>query len=337
MISKVFPGHNFYNAVRYVCRQEIKPEILVAEGVRAHDWRLMAQDFINQHELRPTKKQACFHSVLSFHPSERPDNGTMVEIAKKYLEGIGITNTQYTIVKHSEKAHQHLHVIANMVNNDGKSIPDNWIGLKGKRIAQKLTDEFKLIPALRKDLTLTNLEALSESEANKYKVYIAISENLPLCQTMEELERRLQKLGIEMQYKYKGQTAEKQGVSFKIGNDCVKGSKVDRRFSLGNLQKSLGIKQHQAEEIHHSEEELTESQAKNIGHKLVRAAHTLRQQASASTPISGGKEQSNEIAKEIGKLFEKLLTTEPTQEEDPNVFLIEQRRYRKKHSHKIKR
>ena len=40
---------------------------------------------------------------------------------------------------------------------------------------------------------------------------------------------------------------------------------------------------------------------------------------------------------EIGKLFEKLLTTEPTQEEDANVFLIEQRRYKKKHSHKIKR
>ena len=151
MISKAFPGHNFYNAVRYVCRQEIEPEILATEGVRAHDWRLMAEDFINQHELRPSKKQACFHSVLSFHPTEKPDNETLVEIAKKYLEGIGITNTQYAIVKHSEKKHLHLHVIANMVNNDGKSIPDNWIGLKGKKLAQKLTDEYKLIPAIRKD------------------------------------------------------------------------------------------------------------------------------------------------------------------------------------------
>ena len=167
MISKVFPGHHFYHAVRYVCREEKDPEILVTEGVRAHDYRLMAQDFMSQHELRPTKKQACFHSVLSFHPEENPANDTLVEIAKKYLEGIGITNTQYAIVKHTDKAHLHLHVIANMVNNDGKSIPDNWIALKGKRLAQQLTQEFKLIPALRKDLTLTNLEALSESEANK--------------------------------------------------------------------------------------------------------------------------------------------------------------------------
>jgi len=336
MISKVFPGHHFYHAVRYVCREEIDPEILATEGVRAHDWRLMAQDFINQHELRPTKKQACFHCVLSFHPTEKPDNSTLVEIAKKYLEGIGIINTQYAIVKHTEKAHLHLHLIANMVNNDGQSIRDNWIALRGKRLAQQLTDEFKLIPALRKDLTLTNLEALSESEANKYKVYIAITENLPHCRTMEELERQLQKLGIEMRYKYKGQTSEKQGISFKIGNDCFKGSKVDRRFSLGNLQKSLGLKQHQAVEIHHTEEELSESQGRNLAHKQIRAAQAMSRQATGSTSMSTGKEQTNEMVKGIEKLFETLLKTEQPQEEDSPIFLIEQRRHRKKHKHKIR-
>jgi hypothetical protein len=337
MISKVFPGHHFYHAVRYVCKEEKKPEILATEGVRAHDYRLMAQDFINQHELRPSKKQACFHSVLSFHPTEKPDNATLVEIAKKYLEGIGITNTQYAIVKHTEKAHLHVHVIANMVNNDGKSIRDNWIALKGKRLAQKLTDEYKLIPALRKDLTLTNLEALSESEANKYKVYIAISESLPLCTTMEELEWRLQKRGIETQYKYKGQTSEKQGVSFRIGTDCFKGSKIDRQFSLGNLQKSLGLKQHLVEEIQHSEEEFTESQAGNKGQKLIRAAQALNHRGTVSNSGTGGKQQSNEMQKEVEKLFEKLLTAEPAHEEDANIFLIEQRRHRKKPKHKIRR
>lgn len=337
MISKVFPGHHFYHAVRYVCQQQKKPEILITEGVRAHDYRLMAQDFISQAELRPTKKQACFHSVLSFHPTEKPDNDTLVEIAKKYLEGIGITNTQYAIVKHTEKAHLHLHVIANMVNNDGNTIRDNWIALKGKKLAQKLTDEYKLIPALRKDLKLTHLEALSESEANKYKVYMAISENLPHCRTMEELEKRLHKLGIEMQYKYKGQTTEKQGISFRIGSYCFKGSKVDRRFSLGNLQKSVGLKHHQAQEIHHTEEQIIESQANSARHKLPGNRLTMNQHASMSTPASGGKGLANEMSKAVEKLFESLLTSEAPHEDGANEFLIEQRRYRKKHKPKIRR
>ena len=60
-----------------------------------------------------------------------------------------------------EKAHLHLHVIANMVNIDGKSIRDNWIALKGKKLSQKLTDEYKLIPALRKDLTASRRSFLA--------------------------------------------------------------------------------------------------------------------------------------------------------------------------------
>jgi hypothetical protein len=127
-----------------------------------------------------------------------------------------------------------------MVDNDGKSISDSWVGLRGKKVAQQLTEEYDLIPAVKKDLSLTNLEALSQSEATKYKIYIAIAENLPQCRTMEELETRLLSLGIETQYKHKGQTQEKQGISFKMGDVCFKGSQVDRKYSLSGLQKMFG-------------------------------------------------------------------------------------------------
>ena len=45
--------------------------------------------------------------------------------------------------------------------------------------------------------------------------------------------------GIHTQYKYKGQTQELQGISFRIGKDRFKGSQIDRKFSLVNLQKAL--------------------------------------------------------------------------------------------------
>ncbi len=48
-----------------------------------------------------------------------------------------------------------------------------------------------------------------------------------------------------MLYKYKGQTQERQGISFQLGKDVFKGSKVDRKFSLGNLEKSLAQSQRQ--------------------------------------------------------------------------------------------
>jgi hypothetical protein len=214
---------------------------LDAEGVRGYDFKLMAEDFILQSSLRPSKTQACFHSALSFYPGENPGDEKMVQIAREYLEKLNITNTQFAIIKHTDKAHLHLHILANMVDNNGKPIKDNWIGLRGKKVAQQLTRKYLLIPAEGKNLKLTHLEALSQSEADKYKIYQAISENLPLCRTMEDLEKRLLQLGIETQYKYKGKTSEIQGISFKIDNTCFKGSQVDRQFSFGGLQKALAM------------------------------------------------------------------------------------------------
>lgn len=243
MISKVFTGHSFGGSVQYVCKDQRRATVLASEGVRGHDHKLMIEDFKLQHESRPSKTKACFHSILSFYPGENPGDAKMIEIAQKYLKELGITDTQYCITKHTDKAHIHLHIIANLVNNEGESIKDNWIGLRGKKAAQRLTEEYKLVPAVGKNLELTHMESLSESEANRYKIYKAITDLLPHCRTMYELENLLLKQGIETQYKYKGQTQEKQGISFKLGDDCFKGSQIDRKFSLGNLEKSLGLQQ----------------------------------------------------------------------------------------------
>lgn len=238
MISKVFDGHSFYHACRYMCNKA-GAEVLEAEGVRGYNYKYMADDFLRQAADRPGKGQACFHAVLSFYPGEKPADELMAKIGRKYLEEIGIINTQYAITKHTDRAHLHVHIIANMVDNSGKSISDSWIGVRGKRAAQKLTKEYGLIPAEKKNLALTNLDALDHSERNRYQIYTAVMNCLPTCGSVDELVARLKEQGIETVFKYKGKTSERQGISFKLGDDCFKGSKVDRNFSLANLEKAL--------------------------------------------------------------------------------------------------
>jgi hypothetical protein len=203
----------------------------------------MAEDLLRQQQSRPSKGKAVFHSILSFHPDEKPSDEQLKEITRKYLDRLGIVNTQFSVSKHTDKAHLHLHIVANLVDNSGKAISDSWIGLKGKKVAQQLTEEYGLIPAIRKDLRRTHLDALSKSEAIKYKIYQAIAQNISRCRTMDELEDRLQKLGIDVLYKFKGQTREKQGVSFKMENISFKGSQIDRKYSLAGLQKILDLQQ----------------------------------------------------------------------------------------------
>lgn len=238
MISKVIPAHSFYHTCRYISTKR-DAELLISEGVREHNYKSMAEDFIRQQQQRPSKHLACFHGILSFYPGEKPSDELMKTIAKKYLDELGIVNTQYAVSKHTDKAHLHLHIVANLVGNDGKSINDSYIGLRGKKIAQRLTEEYKLIPAIHKTLDLTHLENLNQSEANRYKIYMAVAECLPKSKSMEELEDLLKPHGIEVQYKYKRGTDEKQGISFKLRKYSFKGSQVDRRYSYVGLQKTI--------------------------------------------------------------------------------------------------
>lgn len=75
--------------------------------------------------MRPGLSKAVFHGIISFYPGEKGADQMMVTIAKEYREKLGITNTQFAITKHTDKTHQHLPILANLVNNNGKAIKDN--------------------------------------------------------------------------------------------------------------------------------------------------------------------------------------------------------------------
>jgi hypothetical protein len=239
MISKVIIGKTFYGVCRYICMDQKRAVILSTDGVRDYDYKLMAADFEMQQTMRPSLGNAVFHGILSFYPGEKIGDQKMAEIAKEYLREMKITDTQFAIVKHIDKNHSHLHIIANLVNNKGAAIKDNWIGLKGKKTAQGLTRKHRLIDATSKDLELINLNALNEKEANRYIIYQAILEQLPMSKNLDDLKEKLVKKKIETLYKYKGQTNELQGISFKIGEYKYKGSEIDRKFSVKNLQKAI--------------------------------------------------------------------------------------------------
>jgi hypothetical protein len=239
MISKVITGRSFYGCCRYICEDEGRAFVLDAEGVRDYNYRLMAHDFETQRGDLPGKKKAVFHGILSFYPGESLTDESLVTIAREYLQEIGMSDTQSVIAKHINKKHLHLHIVANFVGNKRKAIRDSWIGWRGKKAAQALTEKYQLIPAERKVLALTNLESLNAEEATRYDIYRAIQDKLPHARSLSELVDSLMKLGIDTQYKYKSDTKELQGVSFKKGLYCVKGSKIDRKFSIAGLQKLI--------------------------------------------------------------------------------------------------
>ena len=251
MISKVIPpGKSFAGACRYLCANRGRAEVILSEGLRDYDHKLMALDFEEQRQFNPGLKSPVQHIILSYYPGERLSNEKMTEIAQEYLEKLGINNTQYVVVKHNDKDHLHTHILFNRVDNDGRTIKDNWLGLRGKKIAQQLTQKHDLIPALKKDLKLTHVQNLNNYEATRYEIFQTVTEILPQCKNLEDLKERLERQKIEMIYKYKSRTHQVQGLSFKNGEFKYKGSEIDRQLSYGNLVKQIALQQVQKLKMH---------------------------------------------------------------------------------------
>jgi hypothetical protein len=251
MISKVFVnGKTFRESCVYVCQDLERSLVLDMEGVRDHDLRLMADDFELQRSwANQVKEKPVFHGVLSFPHGEEPEDLKLVEIARQYLKEIRVADTQYIVVKHTDKDHLHLHIVANRVSHSGEIVGEGLVIERGIKAAQKLTQEYHLQPDQGKRLEQTNFRALHEPDAKRYRLYEAIREVLPSCQRMEDLEMRLLEKGISTRYRIDKASGERQGISFRIENQAFKGSLVDKGFSMRGLERTLTLQRELAREL----------------------------------------------------------------------------------------
>jgi hypothetical protein len=238
MISKVIkPAKNFARICRYLLHQREEAKVVLSEGVRDYDHGKMAEDFQMQAAANPELSSPVQHIILSFPPGEDLEEEKLAQIAREYLQELQLNKTQYVAVLHREKEHQHVHVVLNRVSNNGKTIKDSFLGLRGKKKAQELTQRHELKPALRKDLKQTNVRQMNLYDQSRYEIYKAVREGIVKTTNLNELEVWLGRRQIEVIYKYKGQTTEIQGMSFKRGVLKYKASDIDRRFSYKNLEK----------------------------------------------------------------------------------------------------
>ncbi len=245
MIGKIIAGTSFAGTVGYVIKEQSR--ILNAEGVTPPDIREMVQDFKDQTLLNPRLRNTVGHISLSFSPKDtsRMTDALMTQIVKEYILRMGITDTQYLLVRHLDQPHPHCHLVYNRVGNNGQTISDKNIKIRNAKVCHALTEKYGLHLAPGKESV--RWEHLREPDKTKYEIYDAIKTNLPNCGSWNDLEYRLKEHGITMPYKYCGSTNQKQGVLFSKNGFEFSGSKIDRQFSYSKLNRHFTQTQQQAQ------------------------------------------------------------------------------------------
>lgn len=183
MFAKIRKGDGFGGCLDYITRvkqDSLPPEkrvwrIIGSDGVRLdtdeQGWRNKAASDIERPTLTRAKtRNPCGHIALGFAPedSDRLTDEFMLQLANEYMERVGIRNTPYIIVRHTDKDHPHCHIMLSAVDYDGKIIRDFNNFYKNGHVCLDLTEKHNL--TIAKDSLSLDTYKLRGAEKSRVEI-----------------------------------------------------------------------------------------------------------------------------------------------------------------------
>ena len=249
MIAKIKTRADFGGIVNYANDQKNKKKsatLLAYEGICAINNKTIADSFQIQASMRPKVKSPVKHVSLAFSPQDticfpydEKGNALMVEIAKKWMEQMGIRNTQYIITRHHDTEHPHCHIVFNRIDNDGNLISDSNERIRNAKVCCALTKEYKLYFA-PKNSKARNKSRLRPHQLRKYNLRSSTLDTLAASRSWHDFFRMLKEKGIDVRFNRAENSDNIRGISFCMDEFSIAGSKLDSDLSFNRLCATLG-------------------------------------------------------------------------------------------------
>ena len=239
MIGKLKKGSSFGGCIRYVTGKD-EAKIIASDGVLLGTNAEMTQSFELQRQLNPRIKKPVGHIALSFKPEDKPrlTDEFMTKIALEYMQMMGITDTQFIIVRHHNTDNPHCHIVYNRINNEGKLISDRNDYRRNEQVTKALKSKYGLTYGT--DKSKTNTRKLRNAERAKYEIHNAVKDALKMADSWEKLRSELAKRGVHLEFVYKDkEQAKVQGIRFSKDGYSFKGTQISRDYSFGKLNARL--------------------------------------------------------------------------------------------------
>ena len=235
MIGKLKKGSSFGGCIRYVTGKD-EAKIIASDGVLLGTNAEIAQSFELQRQLNPRIKKPVGHIALSFKPEDKPrlTDEFMAKIALEYMQMMGITDTQFIIVRHHNTDNPHCHIVYNRINNESKLLSDRNDYRCNEQVTKALKSKYGLTYGT--DKSNTNTRKLRNAERAKYEIHNAVKDALKMADSWEKLRSELAKRGVHLEFVYKDKERSKvQGIRFCKDGYSFKGTQISRDYSFGKL------------------------------------------------------------------------------------------------------
>ena len=265
-------GKSFTGAAEYDLAQgkyaeheaEKKPEILASNFISATHYKEIGRECREVSDYNKKCTSPVMKFSVNFDPKEKLTDAQKLEFTKRVMKEMGVRedNHQYIITRHSDKNHDHHHILANRVGMDGKVIDVSHSVPK----LEKAIDKTEKQMGLNNDLAKTRRFVFDETQEKGYKVqkenfrsnrgkvstistkkgvaekkeYIKnnVEKSLQESKSVAELQTKLQEKNISVDARI-DKSNKLTGISFNYDNFSVKGSALGKEFKSAGISKIL--------------------------------------------------------------------------------------------------
>lgn len=323
MIGKIMIGKSFRGCLLYCLhdKQQNEGHPVVkdrAEVLLYNKCYGSSKELIQQfHDVRLLNQKVAkpvLHITLSLAPGEQLSKDKLMETTEACAKDMGFYNNQYVAIAHKDTGHQHLHIVANRINFDGRTVSDSNSYKKIAAFCRKMELKYELKHVLSPKRYLSREQRqLPRLDQRKERLREHIRTNLSASKSYGQFEGKIKELGYQV---LKG-----RGIAFLDGKGVkVKGSDIG--YSLMHIERVL---EHKAA-IQYRNEFLQKEGLSNAG-KVDDGMQNGRNQHSLKPEIAQGKQPENNLSQGLD-----LLLTPEKQLEAINLELLKKKRKKQNRS-----
>lgn len=248
MIGKIIIGKSFRGCISY-CLDKKESELLCNNLCYGNKKELISQ-FNEVRKLNQNLSKPVQHITISLAKGEQLDNARLVTIAEDCAKDLGFEKNQYIVIAHRDTVHQHIHIVANRVSFDGKTVKDNHNYRKIAVYCRKMEEKHGLQKVLSPRRYLSKeLRHLPRADQRKEKLLRDIKECLIASKNYSEFELRIKTLGYQVNKARGIAFVDPQKVRIKGSEVGYSLSKIEKILSLLPEQKKAAMKQDQLNEV----------------------------------------------------------------------------------------
>ena len=294
MIGKQIKGVDFKKLLKYLAEKE--GAIQLGGNMIGHDPQILTREFQFTCRLNPQVKRPVYHASLSLAPDEFLEDERWCAIAQDYLKGMNFDQNLYVVFRHTDRTHDHVHIVASRVRLDGSCVHDGWDYRRSEALLRTLEQTYDLTSVKHsweldtRSPTTGERRLLAKTGEQSHRVQLqqmidsATLDNptLPYC------IERLQSEGISVKAKI---LPSNQGISYEFKGIHFSGTQLGKAYTFPGLQKYRGVSYEADRDDHHLQLLLQDQPTQSSDRPIIEIGNLVKQQNIQVSP----SEQKPEI------------------------------------------